>query len=468
MPVSVTIAIMSENRESTIGKEFTLKELFRFVAPPVFTRLMVSLLSTLDDSLFVSRYLGQNALAAFSVAMPWFFFVDAIGMMASSVSVVCSIKMGEGKHEEAKSDFTTTVLLACFTGLLLTLFLTFFLRPVLLLLGETEVLMPYATAFLKVSKFNIPLMLMNYIFGSFYVIAGKPKCSMYASMINIACQFFFDWLFIVKLDIGIVGAAYANLIGNLCVTIFALVFYANRNREICFVKPHKKIGELLKKIFRYGKMQAITSLAISLSSFINNTVHLSIGGEEIVAAYTIVSNVVFMFMNSFFGLIGSTSPIASYAYGEKNPKKLTRIMKQTVVLMSILIVFIICLIMSSRNLIIALYLTDTSSAVVREMVYRGLFLYPLALIFFGYNVYVQDLLNVLGNHRVSMFLSLLENVVFQNIAAILIPRIFGVKAIWFVFFVSETLCFLFTVYFAYRYRDVYGYGKDGIATFIEY
>lgn len=459
---------MSEKTQSTIGKEFTLAELFRFVAPPVFTRLLVSLLSTLDDSLFVSRYLGQNALAAFSVAMPWFMFIDAIGMMVSSVSVVCSIKMGEGKHEEAKSDFTTTVLYTFLTGLFLTAFLGFFLRPVLLLLGETELLMPYATSFLNVSKFYIPLILINYIFGSFYVIAGKPKCSMYASMINIICQFFFDWLFIVKLNIGIVGAAYANLIGNLAVTSFALVFFSNRKREICFVKPHRNIGQLFRKIFRYGRMQALTSMAISLSSYVNNTVHLSIGGEEIVAAYTIVSNVVFMFMNSFFGLIGSTSPIASYAYGEKNPKKLTRIMKQTVILMSILMAFIICLIMSSRNLIIALYLTDTSSPIVREMVYRGLIIYPLALIFFGYNVYVQDLLNVLGNHRVSMFLSILENVVFQNMAAILLPRLFGVKAVWFVFFTTEAISFLFTVYFVYRYKDVYGYGKDGIATFMNY
>ena len=459
---------MSEKTQSTIGKEFTLGELFRFVSPPVFTRLMVSLLSTLDDSLFVSRYLGQNALAAFSVAMPWFFLIDAIGMMVSSVSVVCSIKMGEGKHEEAKSDFTTTVLFALSAGLLLTGFLSLFMHPILLLLGETEVLMPYATAFLSVSKFNIPLMLVNYIFGSFYVIAGKPKCSMYASMINIACQFFFDWLFIVKLNIGIVGAAYANLIGSLAVSLFALIFFLNRNREICFVKPHRNIGQLLRKIFRYGRMQALTSLAISLSSYINNTVQLSIGGEEVVAAYTIVSNVVFMFMNSFFGLIGSTSPIASYAYGEKNPKKLTRIMRQTVVLMSILMAFIICLIMSSRNLIVALYLTDSSSSVVREMVYRGLILYPLALIFFGYNVYVQDLLNVLGNHRVSMFLSVLENVIFQNIAAILLPKLFGVKVVWFVFFTAEALSFLFTIYFVYRFKDVYGYGKDGIATFMDY
>ena len=458
--------IMSEVKQNTIGKEFTLNELFKFVAPPVFTRLMVSLLSTLDDSLFVSRYLGQNALAAFSVALPWFMFIEAIGLMVSSVSVVCSIKMGEKKNEEAKSDFTTTVLLTFGVGLFMTLILSLFLDPILKLLGETEILLPYAKQFFNISRFYIPLLLVNYIFNSFYVIAGKPRWSMYSSAANIICQFFFDWLFIVRLNIGMPGAAYANLIGSSVVSLIGLFFYSNSNREMCFTKPHNRIGELIKNIFRYGKMQAMTSLAISLNSYINNRVQLHLGGEVVVAAYTIVANVTFMFMNSFFGLIGSTSPITSYAFGEKNVKKLVRICKQTVALMTILIIFIISVIFLGRNIIINLYLTDTSPEMLKQMVSKGLLIYPLALITFGYNVYVQELLNVLGNHKASMFLSMMENVIIQNIATLTIPFIFGIDKIWFSFPASELVTFAFTLYFVYHYKDVYGFGKSGEASFI--
>ena len=457
---------VSELRQSTIGKEFTLKELFKFVAPPVFTRLMVSLLSTLDDSLFVSRFLGQNALAAFSIAFPWFMLIDAIGMMASSVSVICSIKMGEKRNEEAKSDFTTTVIMTFVIGLFFTLILCLFLEPILRGLGETEILMPYAKEFFSVSRFYVPFILMNYVLNSFYVIAGKPKWSMYVSAINMIFQFFFDWLFIVKLNIGMKGAAYANLLGSLVVTLIGLFFYSNKNREMCFTKPHRRIFELMRNIFKYGKMQAMTSLAVSLNGYINNQVHLALGGEAVVAAYSIVANVTFMFMNSFFGLIGSTSPIASYAFGEKNPKKLVRICKQTVVLMSILIVFIISVIVFGRKFFIMLYFTDTSSQFVKELAYKGMMIYPLALVFFGYNVYVQDLLNVLGNHKVSMFLSFLSNVFFINIAVLIIPRIFGINAVWYCFIIAEGLTFIFTLYFVYRYKDVYGFNPDGIASFV--
>ena len=457
---------MSETKTSTIGKEFTLSGLIGFVAAPVVTRLLISLLSTLDDALFVSRYCGQNALAAFSVAMPWFMLVDALGMLMSSVSTVCSIKMGQKKNEEAKSDFTTMTIAALFAGSAMTLFLLFFMDDVLLLLGETPVLFPYAKTFMRVSRFYIPLILVKYILNSFYVVAGKPKCSMIASLIDTFCQFFFDYYFIVRRNTGIVGCAYANLIGNICVVAFGLFFYSNQDHEICFTKAHKQFPALMRQVFRYGRMQVITSLAISLSSYISNQVSLRIGGEEIVAAVTIVSNVTFMFMNSFFGLIGSISPIISYAYGEKNAKKLARIWRQALILVTGLIVIIICIIFFGRTFFLRLYLTQSGSDRLRELAYAGLGIYPLALFVFGYNIFVQEFMNVVGNNRVSLFLSVIENILFNNVTVIVLPLLMGLNGVWYSFLVSEVITFFFTLYVVYQNQDVYGYGPDGIATFV--
>ena len=458
---------MSEIQTNTIGKDFTLPELIKFVAPPVLTRLLVSFLSTLDDSLFVSRYCGPNSLAAFTVALPWFMFVDALGMLVGATTTICSIKMGEKKNEEAKSDFTTMILVTLGIGLFFTLVLTFFLDPILLMLGETETLMPYAKSYMSVGRYYVPMVLASYIFGGFYVIAGKPKWSMYSSTLNTFCQFFFDWLFIVKLNTGIVGAAYANLIGQCCTTLLAVIFYSNRKREICFTKPNSPIGPLLKKVVRYGKVQFITSVAVALSSYVNNRVHLAIGGESVVAAYTIVSNVTFMFMMSEFGLIGSLSPLAAYAFGEKNAKKFSRICRQSVLLIESLSLIIIALIFVSRNAILFLYLAENSEPFIRQLASKGLMIYPLSLLFFGFNILVQDFSNVVGRHKVSTFLSIMENIVIQISLCLILPRIFGIDGIWFVFLSSEILTFFLSAYFVYANKDVYGYGKDGIATFAE-
>ena len=138
---------MTETKTSTIGKDFTLKELIAFVSAPVFTRMLVSLLSTLDDSLFHSRYCGQDALAAFSVAFPWFMIMDAVGMLCSAVATSCSIKMGRKQNEEAKSDFTTMCISTFVIGLFFLLVMTFFRRPILVALGETDVLLPHADTY---------------------------------------------------------------------------------------------------------------------------------------------------------------------------------------------------------------------------------------------------------------------------------------------------------------------------------
>lgn len=455
----------NEANVNTIGRDFSLKQLTAFVIAPVVTRLLVSVFQTLDDSLFISRYCGQNALAAFSVALPWFMIVDSIGMLCSAVTVHCSIKMGQKKNHEAKSDFTTMCLITFGFGMLLFLILSFFQNQILTLLGETELLMPFASQYMNVSKYYAPLVLLSYIFTGFYVIAGKPKCSMYVNIIQTFCNIFFDWLFIVKLNTGIVGAAYANAIAFSSITIFAVIFYSGKNREISFVKPQSKMGPLVRNVARLGRTQAITSLAISFNSFVVNNIQLYISGETLVAAYTIVNNVQFMFMNSVFGLVGSTSPIISYAYGEKNPKKLTKVFKQVVIILTVLIIIISLLYFFGRGLILDLYLSSKGNDVIRNLANYGMIIAPFSFIFFGYNVLVQDFFNAVSNSKVATTLSVIENVIISNLFVIGMPLLFGEKAVWFVFLTVQIITFFFSAYALYKSRYYYGFNTKGIAKF---
>lgn len=457
----------NEINTNTIGKDFTLKQLAKFVAAPVVTRLLVSIFQTLDDSLFISRYCGQNALAAFSVALPWFMLVDAFSMLCSAVSIHCSIKMGQKKNDEAKSDFSTMCIVTVCIGLVFTLILTLFRDKILLILGETPALLPYAKQYMDVSRFYAPLVLLSFTFNNFYVISGKPKCSMYVNVIQTFCNIFFDWLFIVKLNTGIVGAAYANGIGFICVTVFGLIFFSNKNREMCFGKPHTNIKPLIRNVFRLGRTQAITSIALSLNSFIVNNVMLSLTGEQLVAAHTIVNNVFFMFMNSMFGLVGATSPIISYAYGEKNPKRLTKTFKMVTILIGILIAVISCVYFFGRNIIIGLYLKDGTAIEVRQMADYGMKVAPFAFFFISYNIFVQDFFNACSNSKVSTTLSIIENVILSNLTVILLPKMFGVKAIWYVLLVVEFITFFFSLESLYKNRFVYGLNPEGIATFAD-
>ena len=56
----------------TIGKDYSLLQLAKFALPAVLNELVINLLYTIDDGLFISRYIGSNAMAAFSVLFPLF------------------------------------------------------------------------------------------------------------------------------------------------------------------------------------------------------------------------------------------------------------------------------------------------------------------------------------------------------------------------------------------------------------
>jgi len=458
---------MSSQSTNTIGKELSMKELIKFVSAPVVSKLFMSLLSTLDDSLFISRYCGKNALAAFTIALPWFMIIDAFTMVICAISTKCSMLMGEKKNDEANSSFTTMVLISVVVGTIFSVILSIFKIPILRLLGATDIILPYMSTYMNISRFYTPLVLVTNIFARFYTVAGKPKYAVVASTIQIVCNLFFDWLLVARLNYGVAGVAIGNLAAFILLTILGIFFFSNKKREVHFEKPLKDIKPLIKSVWELGKPAGLTSVAVSLNCFIINYVLLRQGGETLVAGFTVVNNVQFMFMNAFFGLISSISPFISYAYGEKNPRKLTKIIKKEVILVELLSLFVSIFIFIAKNGFIYLYFGTNGEEIIKAMASYGLTIVPFCYSIFSFNVMVQDCLIAVGNHKISTILSIIENVIFSNAVILILPVLFGSNAIWYSFLIQELLTLIFTLIAVYKNADIYGYGKSGIATFID-
>lgn len=443
------------NQTNTIGKDYTTRELIRFVAPPVLAQFSMSLLSTLDDGLFLSRFVGTNALAAFSIAMPIFMLFMALSELFNGASVLCSTKMGEGKGEEAKRDFTAIVILAGAFGCLTTVVGLIFMDPLIIFLGGTDILFPYVKAFLSIGVWYIPLILINHVFARFYVPAGNSRMSLITTLTSAILNFVFDWFFIVNLRLGMIGSALANLIANVVVFIIGLVFYSRKSSEIGFAKPGADMFRTLWQSMKFGFPPFLTNVAVALNSFIANHVLLSVGGEESVSAYTIINNIQFMFMSGVWGLSGAVSPIVSYAYGEKNHEKIRKILRQIIVITGGLIGIIILFYLLGKTPLLWLYLKSDASDAVRQMASHGLSIAPMGFLFFGYNVLAIDTFLALHQKKTSTILSVLENVVFANLTMLSLPYLFGIPGVWFAFPVGEILTFGWTLFFVLRNRGRY-------------
>ena len=456
---------MAEERNiNTIGKDFTTWELIKFVGSPVATNFVMSMLQNIDDGLFLSRFVGKEALAAFNLCFPIFMLIDAVAMMLASISIYCATRMGEGRNKEANSAFTTIAFCMYGFGSFITICMIIGLRPLLSFLGVTEAIFPYAWDFFSISRWYIPLNMATYIYSRFYVIAGKPKYSTVTMLMTAFCNFFFDWLFMAKLHLGIRGSSFANFISVFSVNIFGLIFYNSKQAEVRFSKPSKNVLYLLATTVRYGFTDMMTSFAIALNSLVSNYVLLDLAGESVISASSIVNGIQFAFCSAFFGLMGATSPLVSYAYGEKNKEKLVKVLKQVLTIGALLLLLILILFYFSKDLILNLYLSGNEPQDYRDTVREGLSYAPLVYPFMFFNIYVQVMFMAVNRSRPATILSFLENILFCNLTVLILPRLFGLTGFWLAISVAEMLTIAFSLFYIWKYRNAYGYGKSGIAT----
>ena len=456
------------NSSSSISQESTLLGLAKAAAAPVFSQFALSLLQTLDNGLFISRYLGHEALAAFSLCMPLMMFMNCIMSLLGGCAAHCSTRMGEGKTKEAEGDFSTMALVCVGFGICSAALVTLFLDPLLHFLGADDpLILSYCRTYAGVEVWFFSLNLLNMLFNRFYVPAGKPKLNMAATLTLAFCNIFFDWLFVVQLQIGIIGVCLADLIGLIVVVIMGLIFYSSGRAEIGFGKPSRNVLWLMARVFTLGYPQMVTTLALSINSLITNRVLLDVGDELAVSANTIVNNIQFILMACFFGLYSATSPRASYAYGERNGRKLGKVIRQAILLTAMLSMLIIGIYLLGRGPISSLYFAEDADAVLRNHVNNGLMVAPLAFVFFGFVVLAEHTFAAIHNSRASTIVTLCENFIFSNLAILTLPRLLGMWGIWLSFPTFEFVTFLVAAVLAYRYRDVYGYGKSGRATAFE-
>ena len=99
--------------DNRIATKFKFWPLIRFVLPTMAMSLFMALFKSVDDGLFVSQFVGKDALSAVNIAFPIIMGTWGIAIMfATGGSAIVGKKIGEGKPQEARRDFTSVCIIA--------------------------------------------------------------------------------------------------------------------------------------------------------------------------------------------------------------------------------------------------------------------------------------------------------------------------------------------------------------------
>lgn len=439
---------------NSIAKDFKFFSLLRFALPTMVMMIFMSLYSIVDG-IFISRLLGTNALSAANIVYPVISIVFAVGIMLSTGgSALIAKKLGEGKEREAREDFSFLTLVSFLFGIAILLIGNIFIEPIVRALGSTDALLPYCVDYLSVSLLLAPAAMLQMMFQTFFVTAGKPLIGLMLTISGGVANMILDYLFMGPFNMGISGAALATGIGELIPAVIGLFYFLFTRHSLYLTKPVVRFQVLKESCFN-GSSEMVTNLSTAVVTYLFNITMLKFLGEPGVAAITIVLYGQFLFNALYMGFSMGVAPVISYNHGIQNLPLLKRIFKICIGFISISSILITIMALVSSPVIVEIF-TPIGSATY-DIAKTGFFLFSINYIFAGINIYSSSMFTAFSDGKVSALISFVRTFVLIVLNILLLPYLIGVNGVWLAVPAAEFMTLFLSVYLFYKKRDVYHY-----------
>ena len=284
------------------------------LAAPTIVSMLISSIYNMADTFFVSQ-LGTSASGAVGVIFSAMSIIQALAFMIGMGSGnYMTRSLGAGKRELAEQIVSIAFFTGIIMGLVITVSATFNIHRVVLLLGATETIAPYAEAYAHYIFIAAPFMICSFIMNNLLRFQGKASFAMVGitvGLLNIAL----DPLFIFTLDMGTAGAALATGLSQFI--SFCILLWMCNHQDSCISISIRKFRPKLA-IYRevlYGGIpslgrQGIASVATILMNFMCQPY-----GDAAIAAMSIVSRFMFFINSVIIGFGQGFQPVCSYCFG---------------------------------------------------------------------------------------------------------------------------------------------------------
>lgn len=427
---------------NSISKDFKFFSLLKFALPTMVMMVFMSLY-TIVDGIFISRLVGSLALSACNIVYPVLNILMAAGiMLATGGNAVIARKLGEGGEERACRDLTLIVL----TGIILSIFFTaagnLAILPICRALGATELLLGYCRSYLSVLLFFAPMCMLQMLFQSFFVTAGKPGLGLFLTAAGGLANMALDYIFMGPLQMGISGAALATGIGQTIPAAAGLLYFALRRSGLRFRKPVWDARMLLESCFN-GSSEMVTNLSAAVVTYLFNTIMLRLSGEIGVAAITVVLYGQFLFNALYLGFSIGVAPVLSFNYGLRDETKVNRLCGICLRFVSVSALVITAAALLGSPYIARVFMKKGADGYA--LTARGCFLFAFNYLFAGVNILASGIFTALSDGKTSAFISFLRTFVFIIASALILPLFLGTDGVWLSIPLAEALTLIFSV-----------------------
>ncbi len=421
---------------------------------PMVAAMLVQALYNIVDSMFVAQ-LSENALTAVSLAFPVQNLMIAVSTGTGvGMNALISRALGEGNRERANLIANNGVYLAIFSTIAFAL-LAFFGSELFFRMQTDDLdIIQQGTIYIQVCSCLSFGIFLQIAFDRILQATGRTFYTMLTQGLGAILNIILDPILIFGLfglpRMGIAGAALATVLGQMAAA--ALSFWYNKKKKDDIVISPKKYGlssMAIKKIYAIGIPSICMASIGSIMTFGMNKILISFTSTAtaVFGVYFKLQSFIFM---PVFGLNNGMVPIVAYNYGARNPERIMRTIKLSMLYATAIMALGFLAFQFFSPQLLRIFNASEQMLEIGTVALRTI---SFSFLFAGFNIISTSFYQALGHGFLSLAGAVLRQLVVLLPVAILMAKIQGLSAVWLAFPAAEISTLVFNIFFVrYIYR----------------
>ena len=397
---------------------------------PAIIGMSINGINAFVDALFVGQFIGNDALAAISLAFPLTMIVNGVSSMIGIGSAsLLSRAIGSQDLDVQQKSFGTMLMLSLIASIFLTVLGIYFAEDLIAFMGGKGKVLELGTQYYQIMIAGSFLRVFA-VAGNMLIRAeGKLKEAMIFASLGAIFNIILNPVFILGLNMGIGGAAVATVVAMGGFALLNMFYFASG--KVSYAIDLKRITldlKMLRPILAVG----VSAMMLQIMFFVQQAVvfkSLAYYGEDWDIAFMgACYRVIVLLVMPVFGFAQALQPVAGINFGAKLYDRVKKAFNtftwSGTILMSI---FWICL-MSFPDVILSWMLPDSVFSINDIWNFRMFLLtVPLFPVFFMGTTLFQ----AIGMAKYALILQLSRELLLFVPLLLILPIYFGINGIYF-------------------------------------
>ena len=432
--------------ESNKMKDMSVNKLMIQMGIPMIFSMALQAVYNIVDSAFVgnTKVGSESALNALTLVFPVQMLMVAIGIGTGvGTNALLARTLGQGNGKKAAKVAGNSLFLGVVIYAVCLLFGIFGVKAYISSQTVDAEVLSMGVDYLRICCVISFGIIFFSLFEKLLQATGRSLYSTIGQVAGAVINIILDPIMIYGLgpvpEMGVKGAAYATVIGQVASAVLLLIFNMKLNKEfdhdVKYMKPEPSV---IKEIYAIGLPAIIAQALMSIMVYAMNLILKFNPSAQ--TAYGLFYKVQQFVLFLAFGLRDAITPIIAFAYGMGSKKRINDGIRYGLLYTVVLMVFGIAITEIFPDAFATLFNAGQS----REYFIGAMRIISISFLFAGINIAYQGIYQALDGGMESLVISLLRQLIvilpLAGIFSLLVRnQMAGISLIWWAFPITEVI-----------------------------